>query len=166
MRNGEYLKLMENVKHEPYIVEGLVGRNRLVLAASPPGEGKSIVFEGLLYHVVYQAQFIGKKISLGNVMLIDSENRHDIHVSRFMKIKKGLAMQGHEMKGEFDVQSYTGFLLDDPNTWPPIEKEIRDLHPSLIMFDHLACFHHKNEDKASQMERVAEAIEKIMDILH
>lgn len=164
MRNGEYLKLMENVKHEPYIVEGLVGRNRLAMAASPPGEGKSIVFEGLLYHVVYEAPFLGKKVSLGNIMLIDSENRHDIHVSRFMKIKNGLAMDGYKMKGELDVQSYSGFLLDDPTTWPPMEREIKDLQPSLIMFDHLACFHHRNEDKANPMERVAEEIEKIMDI--
>ena len=163
MRNGKFLKEKTN-KPKSYIVEDYIARNRLVIWASPPGEGKSLLAEPLLYHVAYEAPYLGKKVSGGNVMIIDSENRKDILRHRLKKIIKGLKQQGYTQQGEIEIQGYTGFLLDDESTWQPIVKEIEALEPLLILIDHLACFHHRDENSERQMKVITSAIEKLMAI--
>lgn len=163
MRNGKFLKEKTD-KPESYIIEDLIARNRLVIWASPPGEGKSLLAEPLLYHIPYEAPYLGKKVSGGNVMIIDSENRSDILQHRLKKIIGGLKQQGYKKHGQIEIQSYSGFLLDDESTWEPVLKEIRTLEPLLILIDHLACFHNRDENSERQMKVVTTAIEKIMSI--
>jgi len=163
MKNGQFLT--QTLTHRSnYIVDGLIASNRLNLWASPPGEGKSIVAGALGYSVAYGAPFLNMPVDCGNVMFIDSENRYDILKSRAIKIKNGLAIDGYKMKGKVDFQHYSGFLLDNNSTWPAIEAEIKAIEPSLIILDHLACFHHQNEDREDKMKIVTDAIEKVMTI--
>lgn len=167
MLNGEFLKQKGVQSQGNYIVEDLLARNRMVMAACLPGEGKSLTFETILYHITYGAPFVGKKVSIGNIMLIDSENRLDILQNRFRKIKKGLENDGYKMRGLFDIQHYSGFLLDDDEnrtTWEPIKTAIEGLQPSLIMLDHLLCFHHQNENYSDQMKKVDNALGELMGI--
>ena len=163
MRNGDFLtKTMS--KPKTYIVEELMAFNLLNLWGSIPGEGKSMVAEYLLYCVAYGAPFLGMKVTVGNVMFIDSENRYDILKKRITKIKQGLENDGYRKQGEIDFQHYSGFLLDDKKTWQPIADEIRVLQPSLIVLDHLAVFHNQDENSESQMKKVTDGIEELMAI--
>ena len=163
MKNGDFLNTGQSIETE-YIVEDLLMKNRMAMVASVPGQGKSLFSVALLYHIAYAAPFLGKQVCLGNVMLIDSENRRDVLVTRIKKIRKGLESDGYKKQAEVDIQHYCGLLLDDKNTWTPIVNELRSLQPSLIVFDHLLCFHNQDEDRARPMERVAEAIEEMMTI--
>lgn len=163
MRNGKFLKEKTD-KPGSYIIEDFIARNRLVIWASPPGEGKSLLAEPAVYHVPYEAPYVGKKVSGGNVMIIDSENRKDILQMRLNKIKKGLRRQGYKKRGEIEIQSYSDFLLDNEATWEPIIKEIKAIEPVLILLDHLACFHNHDENSERQMKVVTSAIEKLMAI--
>lgn len=158
MRNGEFIK--KGVKQPQEIVP----ENRLILWAAYPGEGKSLLGQALLYHIAYGAPFLGNESTVGNVMFIDSENRKDILTDRIVKIKNRLEMDGYKKQGEIDFQHYSGFMLDDKSTWTGIETEVKFLQPSAIMIDHLAMFHHQDEDKAPPMTKVAVAIEELMDI--
>lgn len=164
MRNGDFTRKTIYSPQIDYIVEGLLGANRLSIWASVPGEGKSLLAETLCYHVAYGAPYLGMKVRTGSVMIIDSENRRDILVNRITKIKEGLKLDGHSGQGEIDIQHYSGFLLDDKATWHDVVSEIGVLHPSLIMIDHLAAFHHQNEDKEEQMKKVTAAIELLMSL--
>ena len=164
MRNGDFLKETTHDSQTDYIVERLIATNRLNLWASTPGEGKSLISEALGYHVAYGALFLGMKVKAGSVILIDSENRRDILVSRLKRIKEGLKLDGYNKMGEVDIQHYSGLLLDDKGTWHDIVCRIAELHPSLIIIDHLAAFHHQNEDKENQMKNVTGAIEKLMSL--
>ena len=163
MKNGKFLTqpLTHKSKH---IIEGIIATNRLNMWASVPGEGKSLVGTGLGYSIPYEAPFLNMNTTGGNVMFIDSENRYDILRSRAIKIKNGYEKDGYKMKGEVDFQHYSGFLLDDKTTWKQIEAAIKALEPSLIVIDHLACFHHQDEDKEKSMKRVTTAIEELMAI--
>jgi hypothetical protein len=163
MRNGIFLK-QKTSKASSYIVEDLIAPNRLILWASPPGEGKSLLGEAFLYSVAYGAPVIGKKVTPGNLMFIDSENRLDVLQSRCQKIIAGLKADGYTKQGDIDFQHYSGFLLDDKGTWVAVEQEIKALKPVVIMLDHLAMFHHQDENKAGQMTKVATAIEEMMNI--
>lgn len=166
MLNGKFLAQKSTQHQSSYIIEDLVRRNRLVMVACLPGEGKSLTFETMLYHVTYGAPFLGKRVSMSNVMLIDSENRLDILQDRFKRIKKGLENDGYKMQGSFDIQHYSGFLLDDKDktTWEPIKTAIKELKPSLIMLDHLLCFHNQNENHSDQMKRVSNTLGELMSI--
>lgn len=164
MRNGCFLKQTAHSSQADYIVEGLIPANRLNIWASIPGEGKSLVAEALLYHIAYGVPFLGMKVNSGSVMLIDSENRKDILVSRLNRIKEGLKRDGYNMQGEVDIQHYSGLLLDDKTTWHDIVCEIAELRPSLIVIDHLAAFHHQNENREDQMKKVTAAIEILMSL--
>ena len=104
------------------------------------------------------------KVKAGNVMIIDSEKRKDILVNRITKTKEGLRRDGHSMQGEVDIQNYSGFLLDDKATWHDIVGEIGVLCPSLIIMDHLAAFHHQDEDRENQMKKVTAAVELLMSL--
>ncbi|GAH57282.1 unnamed protein product, partial [marine sediment metagenome] len=163
MRNGKFLKEKTD-KPGSYIIEDFIARNRLAIWASAPGMGKSLLAEPLLYHIPYEAPYLGKKVSGGNVMIIDSENRGDILQHRLKKIIRGLKRQGYKKHGQIEIQSYGGFLLDDEATWKPIVKEIKALEPVLILLDHLACFHHHDENSERQMKVITTAIEKLMAI--
>lgn len=163
MRNGAFLK--QTLKPTTnYIVQDFLIPDRFALWASPPGEGKSILAEALIYSVAYGAPFIGKKVAGGNIMVIDSENRKDILVERISKIKQALENEGYKKQGEIEIQHYSGFLLDDKSTWAPVEKEIKTLEPSVILIDHLACFHHQDENRENNMKIVTTAIEELMAI--
>jgi hypothetical protein len=164
MRNGEFTRKTIDSHQTDYIVEGLLGTNRLGIWASIPGEGKSLIAETLCYHVAYGALFLGMEVKAGNVMIIDSENRKDILVNRVNKIKEGLRLDGHSMQCEVDIQHYSGFLLDDRSTWHDIVSEIGVLKPSLIVIDHLAAFHHQDEDRENQMKKVTLAIETLISL--
>lgn len=164
MRNGDFIKEGVNQTQDPYVVEEIIPRNRQVLWASVPGEGKSMLGAALLYSVAYGAPFLDRDVTAGNVVFVDSENRKDILVDRATKIKRGLEMDGYTMRGEVDFQHYSGFLLDNKETWKPIMDEMEVLKPSLVMFDHLLCFHNQDENKATPMQRVADALEEMMSI--
>jgi len=163
MKNGAFLK-QKTSRARDYIIEDLIVPNRLILWASPPGEGKSLLGEAFLYSVAYGAPVIGKKVTPGNIMFIDSENRLDVIQGRCQKIIAGLKAEGYTKQGDIDFQHYSGFLLDDKATWNSIEREIKALHPAVIMIDHLAMFHHQDENKAGQMTKVVTAIEELMTI--
>ena len=163
MRNGDFLKL-KGKNRSSYVVEDLIPTNRLVLWASPPGEGKSLLGAYVMYSIAYNAECFGKKVTTGNVMFIDSENRLDVLQSRAKKIKKGLEIAGHKKQDEVDFQHYTGFLLDDKSAWQKIETIVKAIQPCLIMLDHLAQFHTQNENKASAMTKVANAIGDLMNM--
>ncbi len=163
MKNGDFLTQIVK-QRASYIVEGLIASNRLSMWASPPGHGKSLVATGLGYSVAYEAPFLGMKTAPGSVMFIDSENRLDLLQQRIIKIKNGLENDGYSKKAEVDFQHYTGFLLDNNSTWPPIEKEIKAIEPTLIIIDHLACFHHQDENLENQMKKVSAGIEYLMTI--
>jgi len=164
MKNGDFITETTHDSETDYIVERLIASNRLNLWASTPGEGKSLISEALGYHIAYGAPFLGMKVKAGSVILIDSENRRDILVSRLKRIKEGLKLDGYSMMGEFDIQHYRGLLLDDKATWRDTVNQIKALHPSLIIFDHLAAFHHQNENKEDQMKMVTTAIEALMSL--
>jgi len=164
MRNGDFTRKTIDSPQTNYIVDGLLGANRLGIWASIPGEGKSLIAEALCYHVAYGATFLGMKVKTGSVMIIDSENRKDILVNRITKIKEGLRLEGHRMQGEVDIQHYSGFLLDDRVTWHDIVSEIGVLHPSLILIDHLAAFHRQDEDREKQTKKVTTTIELLMSL--
>lgn len=165
MRNGEFTRKTIDSPQTDYIVEGLLGTNRLGIWASIPGEGKSLIAETLCYCVACGAPFLGMKVKAGNVMIIDSENRKDILVDRIAKIKEGLKLDGYSMQGEVDIQHYTGFLLDDKATWRSIVGEIGVLKPSLILIDHLAAFHRQDEDRENQMKKVTTTVELLMSLV-
>jgi len=162
MRNGHFLTRTR--QSNTYIVDKLLAPNRLSLWGSCPGEGKSLCAGALGYAIPYEANFLNMGVTLGNVMFIDSENRLDILQSRALNIKKGYEKDGYSMKGDVDFQHYSGFLLDDKSTWQKIEQEIRGLSPSLIILDHLACFHHQDEDRETSMKRVTTALEELMGV--
>jgi hypothetical protein len=164
MKNGDFLNKTNHDSHTDYIVERLIETNRLNLWASTPGEGKSLISEALGYHIAYGAPFLGMKIKSGSVMMIDSENRKDILISRLNRIKEGLIRDGYKMEGEVEIQHYSGFLLDDKATWHDIVCEIAMLRPSLILIDHLAAFHHQNENAEEQMKKLTTAIETLMSL--
>jgi len=75
MKNGDFLSQVSSSSSAVFIVEGLIGENRMSIWASPPGEGKSLLAEALCYHVAYGAPFLGMNVKAGPVMIIDSENR-------------------------------------------------------------------------------------------
>jgi hypothetical protein len=168
MKNGKFLKQFPQQTKEKYIVDKLIRRNRLIVGASIPGEGKSLVGMGILYSIAYGAPCLGEKVTAGSVMFIDSENRHDVLRDRALKIKRGLELDGHTMQGEVDFQHYSGFLLDDTTsnkrTWQPIIQAVKDIKPALIMLDHLLCFHQQDEDKSAGMNKVANSLEELMAI--
>jgi RecA-family ATPase len=164
MKNGDFLIETTHDAETDYIVKRLIASNRLNLWASTPGEGKSLLSEALGYHIVYDAPFLGMNVKAGSVILIDSENRRDILVNRLKRIKEGLKLDGYSMMGQFDIQHYSGLLLDDKKTWHDILRAIEALHPSLIIFDHLAAFHHQNENKEEQMKMITTAIEALISI--
>ena len=64
MRNGDFIKQTNGPVQNSYIVEGMVPKNRLILWASTPGEGKSLLGAALLYHVAYGAPFLGMNVTL------------------------------------------------------------------------------------------------------
>jgi len=163
MKNGVFIA--QTVKpRASHLVEKLMASNRLNLWASPPGEGKSLIAEVLGYSIAYGAPFLGMKVTVGNVMFIDSENRYDLLKERIIRIKKGLERDGYKKQGEVDFQHYTNFLLDNDSTWPSIHNEVKALEPSLIIIDHLACFHHQEENNENKMKKVTAGIEKLMAI--
>lgn len=162
MRNGHFLTPPEI--EQKYVVENMVGANRLVLWASIPGEGKSLLSEALLYHVAYGAPYLGMDVKVGNVLVIDSENRRDVLRGRCTRIKAGLEMDGFKKQGEVDFKHYSGFLLDVKETWKPIAEEIKELKPSLIVLDHLTMFHLQDEDNSKGMTKVCNLIEELMSI--
>ncbi len=163
MRNGDFLaKTLNNPTAS--IVSSLVQPNRLALWASIPGEGKSLVALALLYHIPYGAPFLDMEVTIGNVMIMDSENRLDVLQSRIKKIKRGLENDGYKKQGEIDIQHYSGFFLDDKSTWTATANDIRAVNPSLILIDHLAAFHHQDENSESQMKKVTTGIEDLMQI--
>lgn len=170
MLNGKFLKLEPNPSkpQKSYIVQDTVGRNILLLAASLPGEGKSLFFQILLYHIVYGAPFLGKDVPVGNVMLIDSENELTTLQNRFKKMKKGLEMDGYKMQGLFDIQHYSGLFLDDElegkPSWQPITTAIQQIRPSVIMLDHLLCFHQQDENKSQPMKQVGRRLKELRNI--
>lgn len=166
MRNGEFFTRRADQQSGEYIIKNLISRNRLIIGASIPGEGKSLLGMCWLYHVAYGAKCLGEDVIPGSVMFIDSDNRHDVLRARASKIKRGLELDGYEKQGEIDFQHYSGLLLDESstnkNTWGPIIKAIEDIRPSLIMLDHLRCFHRQDEDKSKPMNRVADALDELM----
>jgi len=164
MKSEDFIKeAMAKSTGDP-IVDGLIGPNRLSIWASPPGEGKSLIAESLCHHIAYGAPFLGMKVNAGPVMIIDSENRKDVLVSRIKKIREGLRLEGHTEKALIDIQHYSGFMLDDKATWHDIVCDIGVNKPSLILFDHLAVFHHQDEDREKQMKNVTAAFELLMSI--
>jgi len=164
MKNGEFLSQTSSSASAAFIVEGLIGENRMSIWASPPGEGKSLLAEALCYHVAYGAPFLGISVTTGPVIIIDSENRRDVLQSRISKIKEGLRLDGHSQQAEVDIQHYSRFLLDDKATWRDVICAIVAIKPCLILIDHLAMFHHQDEDRENQMKKVTEAIEYLMKI--
>lgn len=141
----------------------MIPANRLVLAAAYPGEGKSLIEEVMLYSIAYGAPFAAKyDVTPGHVMFIDSENRRDILASRCLKIIKGLEMNGYSKKRDVDFQHYSGFLLDNKSTWPAILNEVDAIKPSIIVLDHLRCFHNQTENDSDSMKKVTDALEKLM----
>lgn len=165
MRNGDFLGKSPS-NPTTGIVGNLMQPNRLGMLASPPGEGKSLLAEAMVYHVAYGAPFLNQKVTIGNVMIIDSENRLDVLQSRIGKIKKGLELDGYTKQAEIDIQHYSGFWLDDKSqtTWADVANEILAVNPSLILIDHLAAFHHQDENLESQMKKVTTGIEELMAI--
>ena len=171
MKNGEFFTKPAIGSEGSYIVENLIPANRLILGASIPGEGKSLIGMGIVYSVAYGAPCLGNNVTLGSVMFIDSDNRYDVLKDRGLKIKGGLQLDGYKQKGEVDFQHYSGFLLDDTSpkmayrkTWQPIVQAIKDIKPSLIVLDHLRCFHQQDEDKSTQMNKVADRLDELMSI--
>lgn len=164
MKSEDFIKETVETSKGDYIVDGLIGRNRLNIWASPPGEGKSLIAESLCHHIAYGAPFLGMKVTAGPVMIIDSENRKDILVSRIKKIREGLQLEGYTEKALIDIHHYPRFLLDDRATWRDIGGDIGIHEPSLILIDHLAVFHHQDEDREKQMKNVTVAIELLMSI--
>lgn len=163
MRNGDFLaKTLTSPTAS--IVSSLVQPNRSALWASIPGEGKSLVALALSYHIPYGAPFLDMEVTIGNVMIMDSENRLDVLQSRIKKIKKGLEDDGYRKQAEIDIQHYSGFFLDDKSTWAAIRYAILAVNPSLILIDHLAAFHHQDENSESQMKKVTTGIEELMAI--
>ena len=165
MRNGDFLTKTPT-SPTTGIVGSLVQPNRLGLWASIPGEGKSLLAEAMLYHIAYGAPFLDMKVTVGNVMIIDSENRYDVLTSRIKKIKQGLEDAGYKKQGEIDIQHYSGLFLDDKtkSTWADVANEILAVNPSLILIDHLAAFHRQDENSESQMKKVTAGIEELMQI--
>lgn len=164
MLDNEFLKEVNPAQEASYIVEDLIRSHRLIIIASIPGEGKSIFIQGMIYHVTYGAPFGRGKTAAGNVVLIDSENRRDILQKRIGNIKKGLENDGYRMQAKVDIEHYSGFKLDNESTWQPIIEVIKSVQPSLIVLDHLLCFHDKNENNANEMSKVGDALEKVMAI--
>lgn len=162
MRNGDFLS--KGSSNPLGMVGSLLQPNRFGLWASIPGEGKSLVALALLYHIPYGAPFLNQKVTIGNVMIMDSENRLDVLQSRIRKIKKGLELDGYRKQGEIDIQHYSSFFLDDKSTWTAVRYDILAVNPSLILIDHLAAFHHQDENSESQMKKVTTGIEDLMKI--
>jgi hypothetical protein len=159
MRDSEFIKPKKKANENGWLVKGLLKRKQMSMVAAPPGEGKSLFAEAIAYHVVFGAHFLGMLVVPGNVLFIDSENSH--LSGRLARIKKGLENDGCKKQGEMEIQHYSGFLLDDKCTWTEVEKVARDLHPVLIVYDHLRCFHHADEDKSGPMTGVCEAVEEL-----
>lgn len=162
MRNGDFLS--KGSSNPLGMVGSLLQPNRFGLWASIPGEGKSLVALALLYHIPYGAPFLNQKVTIGNVMIMDSENRLDVLQSRIRKIKKGLELDGYRKQGEIDIQHYSSFFLDDKSTWTAVRYDILAVNPSLILIDHLAAFHRQDENSESQMKKVTTGIEDLMKI--
>lgn len=163
MLNGDFLK--QNPSNPTTgMVGSLLKANRLGIWASVPGEGKSLVAEAMLYHIAFGAPFLNMTVTVGNVMIIDSENRLDILQSRIKKIRRGLELGRYKKQADIDIQHYSGFWLDNKSTWTAIANSIRAINPSLILIDHLAAFHHQDEDKEGPMKKVTEGVEELMAI--
>jgi len=164
MRNGQFFSQQPSQTQGPAVVEQLLPQNRLAIWAASPGEGKSLVAAALLYSVAYGAPFLGFKVTPGNVIFIDSENRWDVLKQRCEKIRRGLEMDGYSKVGEIEFQHHSGFLLDQKSTWQVIEREVRSLGPSIILLDHLAVFHGQDENKAAPMNHIANRLEELMGL--
>lgn len=164
-RNGDFFKTPPTQQAHDYIVESIVLPSRQVLPAGYPGEGKSLLHQNMLYSVAFNAPFLGHfKVTPGNVMFIDSENKWDILNKRCSKIRRGLEIDGFKKQGEVDFQHYSGFLLDDKSTWKRLEPEIKAVKPSIISLDHLRRFHNQNENKSDSMAKVNDGIEWLKSI--
>ena len=165
MRNGEFTGLKPRSPAGNNVVGHFIKLDRLNLWASYPGEGKSLLADCLAYCVAYGAPWLGiMPVQAGNVMIIDSENPHEVLKARILKIRNGLEAGGYHQQGEIDWQHYTGFRLDDSLTWGPVEDEIKILQPKLIVVDHLAKFHDQDEDTEKGMKKVLRRIEELRAI--
>jgi len=161
--NGHFFEKPVNTKSS-WVVEPLVRRNRQVMSAGYPGEGKSIIDQIMLYSIAYEALFADIfAVTPGNVMFIDSENHWETLKMRTDKIKKGLEMDGYTKKHRVWWEPYCGLLLEDSKTWEPILKIVDDVKPIIISLDHLRKFHNLNEDKSTQMNRVNDGLMALKD---
>ncbi|HEY33357.1 MAG TPA: AAA family ATPase [Dehalococcoidia bacterium] len=158
MRNGKFFH--RNVNTINYVVDGLVGGFTLV--GGIPGDGKSLLVDTIAYHVAAGVPIFGQQVQSGNVMIIDSDTDYPVLRDRGVRIRAGLTGQGYRIPYEVDFQYRSGLLLENQATWSGIKAEILSLKPILLVFDHLACFHHFNENDAGQMTRVADGIEELM----
>lgn len=90
----------------------------------------------------------------GKVLIVDEENSRRIIEKRF----KDMGVEGHE---NIVFLSRCGVQLDRSDHLESLKRVIDDINPALVVLDSLVRFHGKDENSASEMKNVMEAMRKL-----
>lgn len=139
----------DNVDPVEMLVENNLIRHKLHILSSETGTGKSIYTLALCYAIASGEPLFGKyPVShQGKVIYVDEENSEDIIKERIAGLcaRKDVPIMFLHMQ---QVKLDKGPFLD------LLEKLVDEIHPELIVFDSLICFHNKDENSNSEMRDI------------
>lgn len=142
-----------------WIVDQLIPSQGLVALSGTPGSYKSWITEHLAICVARGTSLFGQfQVIQGPVLIIDKENNLRLIKERFKALG---AIDGLKIHF-FNLESFD-FLTEDKETIDLVTSIIRDNNIKLVIIDSLIRAHKQDENSASGMSLVFEALRKIQD---
>ena len=142
-----------------WIVESLIPAQGLIALSGAPGNFKSWITQSLAISVSSGAPLFDHfDTSKGSVLIIDKENNLRLIKERFTALGATDNLDIHF----FNLESFD-FLTENLETVELIIGVIRDLQIKLVIIDSLIRAHKQDENSASGMAQVFEALKKIQN---
>lgn len=160
IRMGEYVALER--AHVRYIVADMVPRPGLVVLVGPPKAGKSFLAIQLAHALAHSMTFLGRDTFKQRVLYLMLESEL-VFKDRIQKLLACGYLQPNAQifVPHPDNQPLSfNILKTETQTW--IYNVIEETDPDVIVIDPLRELHNENEDKASEMKPVGDAIMELV----
>lgn len=146
-----------NYPSPEYLLEPILYEGTLNLLTAYAGVGKSILSLSIAHAVVSGQPLWGhfEGHATGSVLIVDEENPGSFLKDRLVKMGITEDMPLHFLH-------YQGVKLDDPSCYSQLLEVIKELKPTLVIFDALIRLHNAKENDNSEM---ASVMGKLRDLI-
>lgn len=133
MKPKDFMKIASKPS---YLVDGLFYQGHFIVVGGLWGSGKSWLSDLLAICVASGTPFLGRKVLMRPVMLVDEETSRDLLMDRLCRITEGLKLK--EIPPLLDIRSMEGYSLANIPATDALVRSAKELGIGLVILDNLS----------------------------